>query len=84
MEYLTYLGWITLFFIIYIEMSVGNVLIRRDSHNSYRINVGSLLHLMSHPLTNRTLWSWSVLDLNYPFVLVISTLAYWLHAYIRY
>jgi hypothetical protein len=79
MDYLTYLGWITLLFMIYVEVSVGNVLFRRDSRNLYRMNVSSLLHFMSHPLTNRTMWSWSVLDLNYPFVLGVATLAYWLH-----
>jgi len=67
---------ITLFFIIYSEITVTNILFRPDSNNNISIHFSSLVSFMFHPLFNRTLWSWDTLDINFPFVFVYSFLMY--------
>ena len=78
MKFIVYLGWITLGFIIYAECSVGNILFRTNSKGNLSVNIGSLLNFMWHPLTHSTLWTFSTLDINYPFVILCASLVYYL------
>ena len=76
MDLFYYLCFVTLAFIGYIEVSVGNILFRSNATGSIGINLSSLVNFLIHPLYNRTLWNVSVLDLNYIFVLGIAWTIY--------
>ena len=72
--YLLYISIITIFFIIYTELTVGNILFRINSKGKTSINIKSLLSFMIHPLHNKFLWK--ALDINYPFIVIFCTLIY--------
>ena len=76
MDLFYYLFFVTLAFIAYIEVSVGNILFRSNASGSTGINLSSLVNFLIHPLYNRTLWNASVLDLNYIFVLIVAWVIY--------
>ena len=76
MKYFTFILIITIIFIIYVEYSVGSILFRQNSLGNYVINLPSLLNYMIHPLYNKFLWNIQSLDINYPFVIIISSLIY--------
>ena len=78
MKYFTFILIITLIFIIYIEYSVGSILFRQNSIGNYIINVKSLINFMIHPLYNKFLWNIQSLDINYPFIIIISSLIYYI------
>ena len=56
---------ITIIFIIYSEISVTNILLRPDSNGKITFNLKSLFYYLINPLTNRTLWTFQTLDINY-------------------
>jgi len=76
MEYIYFLLGITILFIIYVEFSVGSILFRYDSLNQISMNIPSMLNYMLHPLTHSFLWNVNSLDINYIFVIGISSLLY--------
>ena len=63
---------ITIIFIIYSEISVTNILLRPDSNGKITFNFKSLFYYLINPLTNRTLWTFQTLDINYIFVIIFS------------
>ena len=67
---------ITILFIIYIEYFVGGILIRSNSSGNKSFNFISLLNFMFHPLYNKLLWDFKSLDINYPFIILISIIIY--------
>ena len=67
---------ITILFIIYIEYFVGGILIRSNSSGNKSFNFISLLNFMFHPLNNKLLWDFKSLDINYPFIILISIIIY--------
>ncbi len=67
---------ITILFIIYIEYFVGGILIRSNSSGNKSFNFISLLNFMFHPLYNKLLWDFRSLDINYPFIILISIIIY--------
>ena len=76
MKFFLYLLIITILFIIYIEYSVGGILIRSNSSGSKSFNFRSLFNFMFHPLYNKLLWNFKSLDINYPFIMLISIIIY--------
>ena len=75
-KFIFFLLIITILFIIYSEYTVGGILIRSNSTGKKSINISSLLNFMIHPLHNSILWNYKSLDINYPFIIIISILIY--------
>ena len=71
-----YLILITILFIIYVEYSVGSILLRYNSLGNKSINILSMLNFLVHPLYNCYLWNIKTLDINYPFIMMIATIIY--------
>ena len=67
---------ITIFFIIYSEYSVGQILLRPDSNGKISMNLNSLFGYLMNPFYKRDLWTWKTLDINYVFVLIYSLCVY--------
>lgn len=61
------LGFIvlTLFFIIYIEYDIGNIVFRQDSSGKIVFTLYGLASYLLDPLTNSFLWNWELLRYNY-------------------
>jgi len=76
MKLIYYLILITILFIIYVEYSVGSILLRYNSLGNRSINVLSMLNFLVHPLYNNYLWNIKTLDINYPFIMMITTIIY--------
>lgn len=69
---------ITIFFIIYSEYSIGQILLRPDSTGKISINLNSLFGYLMNPFYKRDLWTWNTLDINYAFVLIYSLCVYFI------
>ena len=77
MNYFFYIIIITIFFIVYIEYSLGGILLRPNSTGKNIINIKSLMSYLVNPLHNKFLWNIKLLDVNYVFVLFISLIVYY-------
>ena len=77
-SFLIFLVIITIFFIIYSEYSIGQILLRPDSTGKISINLNSLFGYLMNPFYKRDLWAWNTLDINYAFVLIYSIIIYYL------
>ena len=78
MNYLTYIIIITVLFIIYVEYSVGGILWRQTSSGMKSFNFNSLFNYLIDPLRHRFLWNVELLDVNYVFVVIVSSIIYYL------
>lgn len=78
MKILYFLATITILFIIYIEFSVGSILLRPNSLGKISINLYSLFGFLMNPFYKRDLWNWSTLDINYAFVIIYSLFIYYI------
>ena len=76
--FLGFWGFITIIFIIYSEYSVGSILFRPNSMGKISMNFNSLLGFLMNPFYKRDLWNWNTLDINYAFVLIYSSLIYYI------
>ena len=79
MKIIYLLALITIFFIIYSEYSVGSILFRPDSYGKISMNLYSLLGFLMNPFYKRDLWNWNTLDINYAFVIIYSSLIYYIY-----
>ena len=57
--------FLTLFFIIYIEYDIGNIVFRQDSSGKEVFTLYGLVSYLVDPLTNSFLWNWELLRYNY-------------------
>jgi len=83
MNYIYYLFIITLIFIIYIEYSVGGILFRPNGMGVMSMNISSMMNFLIHPLKSLFLWNKNLLDTNYIFVIIISSLFYLIYYNVR-
>ena len=67
---------VTILFIIYVEYSVGGILIRSNSSGGKSLNFSSMFHFMINPLYKTFLWNFKSLDINYPFVMSCMIVVY--------
>jgi hypothetical protein len=81
MDYLLYILFITIIFIVWVEYSIGGILLRPDSSGYVSFNFSSLLNFMINPLYNNFLWNIKILDSNYVFIIIISSLFHWFILY---
>ena len=65
-------------FIIFIEYYFGSILFRRNSMNQLSLNIPSLLNFLFHPLHNSFLWNIEIIIGNYPFMLSIGLIIYYI------
>ena len=65
---------VTILFSLYVEFhpSMGGIWIRPDSNNIKRIHLSSLFNLMISPLTKKYFWNYSLLSINYIFILILT------------
>ena len=78
MNYLLYISIITILFVIYVEYSVGGILWRQTSSGVKSFNFGSLFNYLIDPLRQKFLWNVKLLDVNYVFVVIVSSIIYYL------
>ena len=74
MKFLIFLVIITFIFLIYVEYSVGNVIYRITSSGIREIHLSNIINYLLEPLHNSFLWNYKLLDVNYIFVLGVSTI----------
>jgi hypothetical protein len=78
MIYFNYIMFITIIFIIWVEYSVGGILFRPNSLGKISLNITSLFNFMINPLHNKFLWNLEIIDTNYIFILIVSSLLYFI------
>ena len=78
MNYFLYISIVTVLFIIYVEYSVGGILWRQTSSGMKSFNFNSLFNYLTDPLRQKFLWNIELLDVNYVFVVIVSSLIYYL------
>lgn len=72
--------FLTLFFIIYIEYDIGNIVFRQDSSGEVVFTLYGLLSYLIDPLTNSFLWNWELLRYNYIiWISVYSFVVYYIY-----
>ena len=73
---IVYLIFITLLFLLYVELNIGNVIYRITDTGKKEFNIFHGLSYLIEPLRNKILWDWRLLDINYLFILIISIIIY--------
>ena len=69
---------ITFLFLLYIEISVGNIWFRINSDGLRNINLSSMINFLLKPLYNKFLWNIQLLDINYIFIISTSNIIYYM------
>ena len=77
MNFLFFILIITILFLLYVEYSVGGVMYRINAAGKHTLSLLNGLHYMIEPLHNSFLWKFQVLDVNYIFILGLSTIFYY-------
>lgn len=83
MKVYIYFLLITLLFIIYVEYSVGGIVFRVNSSGFTSFQPSNIIYYLLNPLQNRFLWNRQLLDVNFSFILIISSLGYFLSKYYK-
>ncbi len=77
MNFLFFILIITILFLLYVEYSVGNIMYRINASGKHTFSLLNGLHYMIEPFHNSFLWKFQVLDVNYIFILGLSTICYY-------
>ena len=78
MKNIIYFFIVTILFIFWSEYSVGSILFRPDSSGNISFNIKSMLNFMINPFYKKDLWNLNTLDINYPFIIILFSLLYYL------
>jgi len=84
MKYILYYFIVTICFIIYCEISLGGIIYRYNSKGVKTIQMNSCIHYLLHPFHNTYLWNYKILDVNYIFIIISSSIIYYLVKKIMY
>ena len=76
MKFIPFILIVTVLFIIYIEFSVGNIILRESVNGLKTFQLSNIIHYLINPLYNSFLWNYQLLDVNFIFVIFVSTIAY--------
>ena len=76
MNYIPFFLIVTGLFILYAEYSVGNIVYRITSQGIQQFQPGNIIHYLLNPLYNGFLWNFQLLDVNYIFIIMCSTIIY--------
>ncbi len=71
-----YLIIITILFLFYVELTVGNVIYRIVSTGEKQFNIYYGISYLLEPFRNLFLWNWRLLDVNYIFMIIVSIIIY--------
>lgn len=77
LNFIIYLVFITVLFIAYTEYSVGSIIFRDGAKGVKEFVPLNIIHYLFNPLHNHFLWRYQLLDVNYIFAIVISTILYY-------
>jgi len=77
LKFLIYILLITILFVCYVEYSVGNVIYRVGADGLKSFRLMNIVYYLIDPLYNHFLWKLNLLDVNYIFTIVISTILYY-------
>ena len=77
MKYIYFFSIVTIIFIFYVEHTVGNIIWRINVNGIRKFQPGNIIHYLFNPLYNTFLWNIELLDVNYIFVILISSFFYY-------
>lgn len=77
LKFILYILLVTILFVCYVEYSVGNVIYRVGADGLKGFRLMNIIHYLIDPLHNHFLWKLNLLDVNYIFTIVISTISYY-------
>ncbi len=84
MNYLCFILLVTILFLVYVEISVGNVIYRINSLGFKSLQLSNIVCFLIEPLYNPFLWKIQLLDINYLFFLFIMTSFYYKKNIVNY
>lgn len=76
-NFLFYIFVVTILFLVYIEISVGNIVYRESARGIKEFVPVNIIHYLVNPLHNHFLWKLNLLDVNYIFIIVLSSILYY-------
>lgn len=76
MNYFIFIFIITVLFLFYVELSVGNVIYRITSSGLKEIRFSNIIHYLLEPFKSLFLWNYKLLDVNYIFIVMVSSILY--------
>jgi len=77
LKFISYIFFITILFIAYIEYSVGSIIFRDGAKGVKEFVPLNIIHYLVNPLHNHFLWRYHLLDVNYIFTITIATILYY-------
>ena len=77
-RYALFLMIITILFLLWVEISVGNIIYRTNSKGSKSWSLSGALSFMIHPFHKQDLWNLSTFDLNYPGIIIVASMIYFI------